>query len=137
MGRRVRMAASSRAAALSLPSAVERRATRTDSESLRKWYGFSQFQWARVLGVSRSTVARWAAEGSGPDFGSSDGRAFALLEDIRMLAVKLRREPARFRTWLRAPSPVFRGRSPAEILLRHGPVPIRDLLLDELEGGYA
>src|SRR5438093_12584731 len=137
MVRRMRFAASSHAVALRLPSAAERRAARTGSESLRKWYGFSQFQWARVLGVSRSTVARWAAERSGPDAGCAEGRLFALLEDVRALAGQLRRDPARFRAWLRAPSPVLHGRPPADVLLRQGPAPIRDLLLDELEGSYA
>ncbi len=137
MARRMRLAASSRAVALSLPSAADRRARRTDSESLRKWYGFSQFRWARVLGVSRSTVARWAAERSGPDPDSAEGRLFALLEDVRALAGQLRRDPARFRAWLRAPSPALRGRLPADVMLRQGPAPIRDLLLDELEGTYA
>lgn len=54
-----------------------------------------------------------------------------------MLAERLRREPARFRAWLRAPPPVFRGRPPVDVLVRHGPAPIRDPLLDELEGTYA
>lgn len=137
MVRRTRLAGGSRAAAFSLPSAIERPSRRTDSESLRNWYGLSQFEWAQVLGVSRSTVARWAAERSGPDPGSAEGRLFALLEDIRMLAEKLRRDPARFRVWLRAPSPALRGRPPADVLLRRGPVSIRDLLLDEFEGTYA
>lgn len=137
MARRMKLAASSRAAGFSLPSAAERSALRTDSEPMRKWYALSQFEWARVLGVSRATVARWAAERSGPDRSSAEGRLFALLEDIRVLAERLRRDPARFRAWLRAPSPALRGRPPLDVLLRQGPAPIRDLLLDELQGTYA
>lgn len=137
MARRMKLAASSRAAALSLPSATERRPLRTDSEALRKWYALSQFEWARVLGVSRATVARWAAERSGPDSSSAEGRLFTLLQDIRALAEWLRRDPAHFHAWLRAPSPALRGRPPMHVLLHQGPAPIRDLLLDELEGTYA
>ena len=104
---------------------------------LRRWFGLSQEAFAEVLGISRSTVARWEASGTVPDTSTAEGRWLAVLVQIKTLAERLWRTPNRARAWLHSPLPVLRGERPLDVLKREGPMRVRDLLLDEIEGVYS
>ena len=108
---------------------------RLQVKPVRRWFGLTQGAFARALGVSRATVARWEAQHTGPEPNSAEGRLLTALVEARDLAVKMF-GPSQGRGWFRSSIPVFHGKHPVEVLTERGPIPVRDELRIAWEGGY-
>lgn len=109
-----------------------RRAPRQRARVLRGWFGLSQAAFARAVGVSRSTVARWEASSSGPDPNTAEGRILAVMDEIRRRATRIwGRDDGR--KWLHDHVVSLRGR-PIDVLIAHGPLPLYQALMELWEG---
>ncbi len=102
---------------------------------IREWFGLTQEEFAHVLGVSRATVIRWEEANSGPAATSAAGRVLGILNETRRLAGKVFRRPEHARQWLHSHIPALHG-TPIDTLVSRGPLPVRDVLLSDVEGAY-
>ena len=102
---------------------------------VRQWFDLSQEAFARALGVGRATVARWEAANSGPNANTAEGRLLVAMIEVRDLATK-QFGPQNARRWLDGRAPTFGGDTPRNVLVKRGPLPVRDLLLAGWEGAY-
>lgn len=105
-------------------------------EPLRRWLGLNQHDFAQAIRVNRSTIARWERGKTGPAPTTAQGLVVAAVKDVKNLAVRIWGEEEA-RRWLRHSLGALQNRTPIEVLVSEGPLRIRDLLLDELDGGYA
>lgn len=136
MSQRVRMMQGASAAFLPLVTPAARRAARQVTV-IRRWFRLSQEAFAKVLGVSRSTVARWEADASGPEPDSAEGRWLAVLAEIKRLGEHLwSNDPKEAQRWLYSYIPFFHGKRPIDILKSEGPLRVLYVLRAEQEGGY-
>jgi DNA-binding transcriptional regulator YiaG len=101
---------------------------------VREWFHLSQEAFAKALGVGRATIARWEAADSGPNANTAEGRLLAALIDSRELAIKMfgRRHA---KAWFDDVAPTFHE-TPRATLVKRGPIPVRDLLMEAWEGSY-
>lgn len=119
------------------PIAPAARRTARQATVIRRWFRLSQEAFAKVLGVSRSTVARWEAEGTGPDLESAEGRWLIVLAEIMRLGKHLwSNDPKKAQRWLYTSIPFFHGKRPIEVLKSEGPLRVLYVLRAEHEGGY-
>ena len=102
---------------------------------LRRWFGLSQEQFARAIGTSRPTLQRWETRGAGPEPNSAEGRLLAAMADVQRMAVRVFGQH-HGRAWFHDPAPTFGGKTPLEILVERGPIPVRDDLRAADESGY-
>src|SRR6516162_5894614 len=102
------------------------------AKPIRLWFGLTQEDFARVLGVSRATVIRWEEVNSGPTVTSAAGRVLSILAETQRLADRTFHRPEHAQEWLRARIPALHG-TPIETLIARGPLPVRDVLLEGLE----
>ena len=100
---------------------------------VREWFGLSLDAFARALGVSRATVARWEAANSGPARDTAAGRALASMVEIRRLAQELFGRDAQ--TWFDSLIPMLRD-TPRSALVKHGPFPVRQVLWEARHSTY-
>jgi DNA-binding XRE family transcriptional regulator len=108
------------------------RVPRLRSRSLRVWFGLSQGAFARAVGVSRSTVARWEAHDSGPATNTAEGRILTLMDEIRHRATRIwGRDEGR--KWLHDHVVALRAR-PIDVLVARGPTPVYQVLMELWEG---
>ncbi len=112
-----------------------RRPTVLRVRPVRQWFGLSQEAFAQALGVSRATVARWEAANSGPNANTAEGRLLVAMMEARDLAAR-QFGPQNARRWLDGRAPTFGGDTPRSVLIKRGPLPVRDLLLAGWEGAY-
>lgn len=105
-------------------------------EPLRRWFNMNQHDFARAIRVNRSTIARWERGKTGPAATTAQGLVVAALKDVKDLATRIWGEEEA-RRWLRHRLGALQDRTPIEVLVTEGPLRVRDLLLDELDGGYA
>jgi DNA-binding transcriptional regulator YiaG len=117
------------------PRLPKGRAKSVPPEQLRRWFGLSVEEFARTLGTDSETVRRWTRHPKLPNADTAPGRLLAVLQETRMFALLLY-GPKHARAWFKDPSPIF-GRPALQVLPERGPVPVRDLLLATLEGGYS
>ncbi|MGH2403529.1 MAG: helix-turn-helix domain-containing protein [bacterium] len=108
---------------------------RIRARPLRQWFGLSQAQFARATGTSRPTVQRWEARGIGPEPNSAEGRLVSAIADLKRTALRVF-GPRHGRAWFHDPAPTFGGKTPLEVLIERGPIPVRDDLKAADEGGY-
>jgi len=99
---------------------------------VREWFGLSQEAFAKALGVGRATVARWEAINGGPNPNTAEGRLLAAMIDARDLAIKMF-GPRHAKAWFDDLAPTFHD-TPRTTLIRRGPIPVRDLLMEAWEG---
>jgi len=116
-----------------LPATLRER-RRVAMKPVREWFDLTQGEFARALGVSRATIARWEAQHTGPEPNSAEGRLLAALLEVKELATKSY-GAQRGRQWFRHVIPALQGR-PIDVLIARGPVPIRDVLWEGWEGTY-
>lgn len=136
MSQRARMMQVTSPAVLPAVAPATRRAIRRVIV-IRRWFRLPQEAFARVLGVSRSTVARWEADGSGPEPDSAEGRWLGVLAEIKRLGEHLwRNDPKEAQRWLYTSIPFFHGKRPIDILKSEGPLRVLFVLRAEQEGGY-
>jgi DNA-binding transcriptional regulator YiaG len=102
-------------------------------KGIRMWFGLTQDDFARVLGVSRATVIRWEDANSGPASTSAAGRVLTILAETQRLAGRTFHRPENAQRWLRVKVPALHA-TPIETLVTRGPLPVRDVLLEGLEG---
>lgn len=102
---------------------------------LRRRFGLSQEQFARVIGTSRPTLQRWEARSTGPGPNSAEGRLVAAAAEVQQMAVRVFGS-RHGRAWFRDPAPTFGGKTPLDILVSRGPIPVRDLLREADNSGY-
>ena len=103
------------------------------AKAIRLWFGLTQEDYARVLGVSQATVIRWEDANGGPTTTSAAGRVLSILAETQRLADRTFHRPEHARQWLRVRVPALHG-TPIDTLLTRGPLPVRDVLLEGLEG---
>lgn len=103
------------------------------AKAIRVWFGLTQEEFARVLGVSRATVIRWEESNGGPTTTSAAGRVLSILAETQRLADRTFHRPELAKRWLRARIPALHA-TPIETLMARGPLPVRDVLLEGLEG---
>ncbi len=101
---------------------------------IRQWFGLSQEAFARALGVGRATVARWEAVKGGPNANTAEGRLLTAMVEARDLAVKMFGS-RHAKEWLDDLAPTFHE-TPRVTLIKRGPIPVRDLLMEAWEGTY-
>jgi DNA-binding XRE family transcriptional regulator len=89
---------------------------------VRQWFGLSQEEFARVLGVGRATVVRWETSGGGPLSHSAEGKLVLALLEIKSLATKAFGRQAK--AWFHDRMPALKGETARETLLKRGPVPV-------------
>jgi DNA-binding transcriptional regulator YiaG len=99
---------------------------------LRQWFGLSQEEFARVLGVGRATVVRWEAAVGGPLADTAEGRLVLALVEIKSLATKAFARQAKAWFHDRGPS----GETAHETLIKRGPIPVLTVLRVNWDGGY-
>lgn len=117
------------------PPTVPRGPGRVDPEKLRLWFGLTDKQFAKALGVPERHIRLWRNSGSRPAPQSAEGRMLAMLAEVRDLALELLgAESARI--WLTNPAPAFGGRRIKQILAELGPEPVKHLLIAAKEGVY-
>jgi DNA-binding XRE family transcriptional regulator len=102
-------------------------------KAIRQWFGLTQEELAQVLGVSRATVIRWEEANSGPVATSAAGRVLNILVETQRLAGRTFHRPENAQRWLRTNVPALHA-TPIETLVTRGPLPVRDVLLEGLEG---
>jgi len=107
--------------------------TRFDIRDLRGWYGLSQREFARAVGVSERAVIRWEVGEVKPM--PLAQRSIELLEDLRNRVVR-RYGERNAKTWLRRPNHALRGNSPIDTLVASGPTPVRDIVVGPEAGTY-
>lgn len=107
--------------------------TQSDIRELREWFGMTQVQFARAVGVSERAIIRW--EGGDVEPMPAARRSLEMLGDVRRLASKRFHEP-KAREWLRKPLPQLRGNSPFDVLVAVGPLSVQDLLVGPDSGTY-
>jgi DNA-binding transcriptional regulator YiaG len=122
--------------AIKWPRLPKERAKAVPPEQLRRWFGLSVEEFAQTLGTDSGTVRRWTRQHKAPSIDTAPGRLFAVLQETRAFALQLFGSK-HARAWFRDPSPAFGGRPALQVLPGRGPVPVRDLLLATLEGGYS
>ncbi len=101
---------------------------------LRQWFGFSQKQFARTVGVGRATVVRWEAGAGGPLPRTAEGRLVLALREIKSLAIKAFGREAK--AWFHDRAPTLGGVTPYEALIARGPIPVVMILSANWDGGY-
>jgi predicted transcriptional regulator len=106
---------------------------KSDIRALREWFGMTQAEFARAVGVSERAIIRW--EGGEVEPMPAARRSLDMLEDVRRLLIKRFSEP-KAREWLREPLRQLRGNSPFEVLVVGGPLSVRDLLIGADSGAY-
>ena len=104
-----------------------------DIKELRDWYGLTQADFARAVGVSERAVI--GCEGGDTHPMPVARRSLDLLDDLRLRLLK-RFGESRAHTWLQAPNRALRGSAPRDVLLVSGPIPVRDLLVGDDAGTY-
>lgn len=100
---------------------------------VRRWFRLSQEAFASALGVGRATVARWEAANAGPNANTAEGRLLTAMIESRDLAVKMFGRQAK--AWFDDVAPTFHA-TPRAMLVKRGPIPVRDLLTEGWEGSY-
>jgi hypothetical protein len=118
------------------PRLAKGRAKAVPPEKLRRWFGLSVEEFARTLGTDAGTVRRWTRQRKTSSIDTAPGRLLAVLQETRTFALQLFGSK-HARAWFKDPSAVFGGRPALKVLPERGPVPVRDLLLATLEGGYS
>jgi len=103
-------------------------------KSLRRWFGLSQGDFARVLGTPRSIIARWETSGGGPGSHTAAGRRALVLREIKSLAIKIFGHQAK--VWFHEHVPAFNGATALETLNKRGPSRILTVLRAEWENAY-
>ncbi len=106
---------------------------RADIRGLRLWYGLSQPEFARAVGVSERAVIRWELGQVKPM--PLAQRSLALLEDLRSRLLK-RYGEKRAQEWLRQPNRGLRGNPPIDVLVASGPTLVRDIVTGQEAGTY-
>jgi|GEM_PF-7116528 len=101
---------------------------------VRRWFRLSQEAFAKALGVGRATVARWEAADAGPNANTAEGRLLTAMIEARDLAVKMF-GPWQAKAWFDDVAPTF-NETPRATLVKRGPIPVRDLLMEGSEGSY-
>ena len=101
---------------------------------LRQWFGLSQEEFARVLGVGRATVVRWEAAAGGPLAHTAEGRLMLALIEIKSLATKVFGRQAK--AWFHDRAPTSGGETAYEKLIKRGPIPVLTVLRANWDGGY-
>jgi DNA-binding transcriptional regulator YiaG len=101
---------------------------------LRQWFGLSQEEFARVLGVGRATVVRWEAAAGGPLARTAEGRLVLVMVEIKSLATKA--FARRAKEWFHDRAPTFGGETAYETLIKRGPIPVLTVLRANWDGGY-
>ncbi len=116
------------------PVPVLPRTSRLKAHGLRDWLGLSQEAFARAVGISRSTVARWEAHSTGPDPNTAEGRILAMMDEIRQRATRIwgKQEGRR---WLHDNVVALQAK-PIEVLITRGPAPVYQVLMELWEGTY-
>ncbi len=104
-------------------------------QPIRQWFGLTQEDFAKILGVSRATVIRWEEANGGPRPQSSAGRLLAILVETRRLAGKAFIHREQVQHWLHTDIPALDGK-PIEVMVTRGPLPVRDVLRSDVEGTY-
>ena len=99
---------------------------------LRQWFGLSQEEFARVLGVGRATVVRWEAAAGRPP--TAEGRLVLALVEIKSLATKVFARLAK--AWFHDRAPTSGGETAYEKLIKRGPIPVLTVLRANWDGGY-
>lgn len=117
------------------PPAAPRGQGQIDPEKLRLWFGLTEKQFAKALGVPERHIRLWRNTGSGPAPQSAEGRMLAMLAEVRDLALELLGADSA-KIWLANPAPAFGGRRVKQILTEHGPEPVKHLLIAAKEGVY-
>lgn len=107
--------------------------TRSDVYELRHWYGMTQEQFAKAVGVSERAIIRWESGETEPM--PAARRSLEVLEDLRLRLIK-RYDSQGARGWLRRPNRALRGNMPLEVLIASGPVPVRDIIVGPEAGAY-
>lgn len=102
-------------------------------KTIRQWFGLTQDDFARALGVSRATVIRWEEANSGPMATSAAGRVLHILVETQRLAGRVFQRPESAQEWLRTQIPALHG-TPVHTLVTRGPLPVRDILLAAVDG---
>lgn len=101
---------------------------------VRRWFRLSQEAFAKALGVGRATVARWEAADAGPNANTAEGRLLTAMIESRDLALKMF-GPRQATAWFDDVAPSF-NETPRATLVKRGPIPVRDLLMEGWEGSY-
>ncbi len=104
-------------------------------EEIRTWLGLSQQEFADSLGLSRSTIARWAAHDPDPALLHGATReAVNAAYRLRFLLEDLvgQKEAGR---WLRRPNRGFAGRAPLDVMRSGGLVEVVGMLDVVASGG--
>ncbi len=114
------------------PVPTPRRAPRLRAHAIRTWFGLSQEAFARAVGVSRSTIARWEAHNRGPDPNTAEGRMLTVMDDIRQRATRIWGKDEG-RRWLHDYVVALQAR-PLDVLIARGPVPVHQTLMELWEG---
>lgn len=102
-------------------------------KAIRQWFGLTQEDFAHVLGVSRATVIRWEEANGGPVVTGAAGRVLSILVETQRLAGRVFHRPEHAQQWLRAQIPALHG-TPIDTMMTRGPLPVRDVLLADVEG---
>ena len=106
---------------------------KTDIRELRSWYGLSQADFARAVGVSERAVIRWE-QGQVTPMPLAQ-RTLELLDDLRT-RLRKRYGDGGAKEWLRRSNTALRRSTPLEILLTSGPTRVRDLVMGPETGTY-
>jgi DNA-binding XRE family transcriptional regulator len=106
---------------------------RADIRGLRIWYGLSQPEFARAVGVSERAVIRWELGQVRPM--PLAQRSLALLEDLRDRLIA-RYGKKRAQEWLGQSNRALRGNAPIDVLVASGPTPVRDIVAGPEAGTY-
>ena len=89
-------------------------------DEIRRWLGLSQQEFADCLGLSRSTIARWAAHAPDPaQLHGASRNAVAAAYRLRFLLEDLVGHEEAVR-WLRRPNRGFRGLAPLDVMRADG-----------------